>query len=155
MQAMAAIHSGAYGQAKEKLEDARAALPKDPEIANALARLLAAAPDAPVRDEKRALNIIGDLVQHQQGDPLDEGITLAMALASVGQFKQAAAYQEAIIQQLEGSHRPDLARPLRKNLLLYQQGKPCRVPWSNDDPIFTPVPSKAELPIGIKVSDKQ
>ncbi|HKU26026.1 MAG TPA: tetratricopeptide repeat protein, partial [Candidatus Sulfotelmatobacter sp.] len=67
MQAMAAIRLGAYGQAKEKLNEATAALPRDSDIANALARLLAAAPDASVRDEKRALNIIGNLVQHQQG----------------------------------------------------------------------------------------
>ena len=147
MQAMALVRVGAYGQAKEKLEDASAALPADSDIANALARLLAAAPDPSVRDEKRALEIVGNLVQHQQGDPLEDGITLAMALASVGQFKQAAGYQAAIIRQLEASHRPDLARRLRKNLLLYQQGKSCRVPWSNDDPIFTPVPGKADVPL--------
>jgi hypothetical protein len=76
-----------------------------------------------------------------------------MALASVGQFKQAVMYQGAIIRQVEASHRVDLARPLRKNLLLYQQGKPCRVPWSKDDPIFNPVPRKPQSPNNSKAAN--
>jgi tetratricopeptide (TPR) repeat protein len=150
MQAMAAVHAGSYSRARSILEDASTVLPKDPDIANALARLLAAAPDGAVRDGHRALNIIGNLVQHQQGEPLEDGITLAMALAAVGRFQEAATYQAAIIQQLEQSRRPDLARSLRRNLALYQQGKPCRVPWPKDDPIFTPVPSNTELPVDAK-----
>ena len=141
MQAMAAVHAGAYARARSTLEQAAVALPKDPDIANALARILAAAPDPAVRDEKRALRIVGDLVQHQQGDALEDGITLAMALAGVGQFQQAAKYQRSMIANLEQAGRPDLARSLHANLVLYEQGKPCHTPWAKDDPIFTPVPN--------------
>ena len=141
MQAMAAVQLGDYAQARSILEQAAIALPKDPDIANALARILAAAPVPAVRDEKRALEIVSNLVQHQQGDALEDGITLAMALASVGQFQQAAKYQQSMIANLEQAGRPDLARALRPNLALYQQGKPCRVPWAKNDPIFTPVPN--------------
>ena len=143
MQAMAAVQLGDYAQARSILEQAAIALPRDPDIANALARVLAAAPDPAARDEKRALEIVSNLVQHQQGDALEDGITLAMALAGVGQFQQAAKYQESMIANLEHAGRSDLARPLRANLALYQQGKPCRVPWAKDDPIFTPVPNVA------------
>ena len=145
MQAMASVHAGAYAQARSLLEEASLALPNDPDIANALARLLAAAPDPAVRDESRALRIIQTLVQNQQGDGFEEGVTLAMALASAGQFQEAAETQRAIIRQLEELRKPDLARLLSQNLDLYEHGKPCRKPWASDDPVFTPVPSKLQL----------
>jgi tetratricopeptide (TPR) repeat protein len=145
MQAMAAVHSGNYAQARSLLEDAAAAFPKDADIGNALARVLAAAPDPAVRDESRGLTIIEGLVQNQQGDSFEEGITLAMALAATGRFKQAVTYQEAIIQQLEQSGRSDLARPLHQILDSYQHEKPWRQPWQKDDPVFTPVPGTLEL----------
>jgi Flp pilus assembly protein TadD len=145
MQAIAAVHSGSYGRARTLLEGDAAAFPRDADIANALARLLAAAPDPAVRDPGRALRIVETLVSNQQGDALEVGITLAMTLAAVGRFQEAAAYQEAIIKQLEASRQYDLAQLLRPNLARYQQGKTCLVPWASDDPIFTPVPSEAQL----------
>ncbi len=145
MQAMAAVHVGSYARARTLLEDAATALPSDPDIADALARVLAAAPDPAVRDPGRALRLVATLVRNQQGNPLEVGITLAMALAAVGQFQQAAAYQQAVIGQLEASHQDVLARSLRQNLIRYQQGKTCQAPWAADDPIFTPVPGKVEL----------
>ncbi len=145
MQAMASVHCGAYAQARSLLEEASRTLPSDPDIANALARLLAAAPDPAVRDESRALRIIETLVQNQQGDGFEEGVTLAMALASVGRFQDAAETQRAIIHQLEPSRQFDLVKLLSQNLDLYEHGKPCRKPWANDDPVFTPVPGKLQL----------
>ena len=153
MQAMAAVHAGSYAQARTLLEEAYVAFPGDADIANALARLLAAAPDPAVRDQGRGLRIVETLVSNQQGDPLEVGISFAMALASVGRFKEAAGYQEAIIRQLEASQQYDLARPLRQDLVRYQQGKPCRVPWESDDPIFTPALSKAQLSTEAKTMD--
>jgi len=150
MQAMAAVHAGAYAQARPLLEEAATAFPQDASIANALARLLAAAPDPAVRDENRALRIIQTLVNNQQGDAFEDGITLAMALAAVGRFQEAAGYQQAIIGQLESSRHYDLARPLRQDLARYQQGKTCRAPWASGDPIFTPVPSRAQLSMEAK-----
>ncbi len=153
MQAMAAVHSGSYARARKLLEDAAEAFPADADIANALARLLAAAPDPAVRDQSRALRIVETLVNNQQGDALEVGITLAMALAAVGRFQEAAAYQEAIIKQLEASRQYDLARPLRQDLGRYQQGKTCRAPWASDDPVFTPVPSEVQLSMEAKTMD--
>jgi len=150
MQAMASVHAGAYAQARTLLEEASLALPKDPDIANALARLLAAAPDAAVRDENRALRIIESLVRSEQGDGFEEGVTMAMALAAVGQFQQAAQTQRAIIQQLRETQRFNLARLLGQNLDLYEHEKPCRKPWASDDPVFTPVPSKLPLSLETK-----
>lgn len=145
MQAMAAVHAGSYARARTLLEEAATALPSDPDIADALARVLAAAPDPAIRAPGRSLHIVETLVRNQQGNPLEVGITLAMALAADGQFRQAAAYQQAIIGQLEASHQDALARSLRQNLIRYRQGKTCLTPWAADDPIFIPVPGKVEL----------
>lgn len=145
MQGMALIHSGDYAGARKTLEEAASVLPNDPDIANALARLLAAAPDAAVRDENRALRIVESLVQKQQGDPFEVGVTLAMAQAAVGRFKEAAFYQQALIRQMESSGEPDLARRLQRNLDLYTHQKACTQPWTPDDPVFYPVPGKLEV----------
>ena len=74
MQAMAAVHVGSYTRARTLLEDGAAALPSDPDISDALARVLAAAPDPAVRDPGRSLRIVGTLVRNQQGNPLEVGI---------------------------------------------------------------------------------
>jgi tetratricopeptide (TPR) repeat protein len=148
MQAMALIHTGSYEQGRKTLEEASGAFPNDPDIANALARLLAAAPDPAVREGSRALRIIEPLVRNRQGDAFEEGVTFAMALAAVGRFKEAAFYQQAVIQQLESSRKFTLARQLRQNLDLYAHQKPCSRPWAPDDPIFHPVPGKLELSMG-------
>lgn len=153
MQAMAAVHQGAYARARTLLEDADAVLPDDPDIANALARVLSAAPDATVRDPARALRIVASLVRNQRGEPLEVGTTLAMALAAVGQFEQAAAYQQAVIGQLEAAHQDSLAFSLRRNLARYQHGKACAAPWASDDPIFKPVPGNLQLSTAMKTAE--
>jgi len=150
MQAMASVRIGSYAQARSLLEEASQALPNDPDIANALARLLAAAPDAAVRDENRGLQIVETLARNRQGDSLEVGSTWAMALASVGRFQEAAGTQRAIIRHLDESKESDLVRLLGRNLDLYEHKKPCRVPWASDDPIFTPVASKNQMPTEIK-----
>ena len=144
MQAMASVHSGSYVRARTLLEEAAEAFPNDPEITNALARLLAAAPDPVVRDNNRAMRMLEFSEKNEKGDPLEHGITLAMALAGVGRYREAAAHQQAIIEQLEASRQYDLARRLRADLARYRQGKPSSMPWASDDPIFTPIPSKVE-----------
>jgi tetratricopeptide (TPR) repeat protein len=148
MQAMALIHAGFYGQGRKVLEEASTAFPNDPDVANALARLLAAAPDPAVREESRALRIVETLVRNQRGDSFEVGVTFAMALAAVGRFKEAAFYQQEIIQQVENSQEFTLARQLRQNLDLYTHQKACTTPWAPDDPIFHPVPGKLELSMG-------
>jgi tetratricopeptide (TPR) repeat protein len=153
MQAMAAVHRGSYARARTLLEDATTALPNDSDIAIALARVLSAAPDPEVRDPGRALRIVASLVRNQQGNPLEVGITLAMALAAVGQYRQAAAYQQAVIGQLESSHQDALAGSLRQNLIRYQRGEICIEPWASDDPIFAPVSGQLGLSTEMKTSD--
>jgi len=64
MQPMALIHAGDYSEARRILEQAATAFPSDPDIANVLARLLAAAPDPALRDPQHTLRMVQSLVQH-------------------------------------------------------------------------------------------
>jgi len=145
MRAMAAVHAKKYAQARSFLEQASQALPDDPDIADALARVLSAAPDPGVRDETRALQIIETVIQHAQGMDFDKGVTLGMALAGVGRFQDAITTQRGMIGELEKAGRPDLVRLLQQNLARYEHHEPCRKPWESDDPIFAPVPTEAHL----------
>jgi tetratricopeptide (TPR) repeat protein len=137
MEAMALARLKDYARARAQLEQGLAALPDDTDIANALARLLAACPEKTVRDGPRALRLAERAFKGQQD--LDSGETLAMALAEVGRSDQAAQLQRAMIAQVDQLGQSDLARSLRDNLILYEHGKACRTPWRDDDPIFKPV----------------
>jgi tetratricopeptide (TPR) repeat protein len=145
MQAMAAVQAKKYAQARFFLEQASQALPDDPDIADALARVLSAAPYPDVRDETRGLQIIETVIQHSEGMDFDKGVTLGMALAGVGRFQDAIATQRGMIGELEKAERPDLIRLLQHNLALYEHHEPCRIPWESNDPIFAPVLSEAHL----------
>ena len=64
-------------------------------MAHALARLLATAPDASVRDGARAKAIVEELLKGQKTTDLGE--TMAMTLAELGEYSEAAAVQREII----------------------------------------------------------
>jgi tetratricopeptide (TPR) repeat protein len=140
MQAMALVKLKNYATARKQLETAVEALPGDADIASALARLLAACPERAVRNGPRALKLAERAFRAEAAPDLDRGETLAMALAEAGHYHQAAQLQRSLITEVERSRRNDLARLLRSNLILYENDKPCRTPWRDDDPIFKPVP---------------
>lgn len=142
MEAMALIRLKKYSEARNKLEEGLAVLPDDTDLPTALARLLAACPDQSVRNGPRALQLMQQVLRTQQSVDVEQGQTLAMALAALGQFKEAAELQSAMIAELERAQQSDLARSLTANLALYQKSKPCLTPWPDDDPIFSPLPGK-------------
>jgi hypothetical protein len=61
-----------------------------------------------------------------------------MALAAVGRYDEAVQLQRLAIDGVARAGRTDLLRPMQKNLALYEEGRPCRLPWHGDDPIFSP-----------------
>ncbi len=142
MHAMALVRVGHYAEARARLQESYAAFPGNPNIANALARVLAASPDEGVRDGTRALELAEQMVKTRQNLDLDHVVTFAMALAEVGQFDRAAHGQSLIISQAKDAGQQDLVDLLDDDLALYQQGKPSRLPWKPDDPVFYPVPKK-------------
>jgi tetratricopeptide (TPR) repeat protein len=130
-QAMCLARLARYGQARESLEEAARVHPDQPLFAHALARLLATAPDDGVRDGARAVAMTQALVA--QGRTLELGETLAMALAEVGQFAQAASIQRSLV---EAARTAGLSAPIARltaNLRLYESGQPCRTPWTADE----------------------
>ena len=143
MWAMALVGGGRYAAARVRLENSLGAFPGNGSLANALARVLAASPDDAVRDGTRALSMAEKIVKTNEQDlDLDYVVTLAMALAEVGQFDRGAQLQQAMISQAKDAGRQDLVDLLDDDLALYEQRKPARLPWKPDDPIFSPVPKK-------------
>ena len=121
---------GRYQEARDRLVKATKAYPDEPEFAHALARLLAAAPDAHVRDGRRALQIVEGLLRGQTTTALGE--TLAMALAEVGQFDRAARVQRDVMAANARSGVPDVGDAMEANLKLYESRRPSRTPWPRE-----------------------
>lgn len=133
--AMALVRLGRHQEARAALADAMTAHPDQPGFPHALARLLAASPDDRVRDGRRALAIVQALVK-AGGIAVSE--TMAMALAEVGNYRDAAAWQRDAIAAARQGGRGDLARQMAGNLTRYERGQPCRTPWRDDDPVHFP-----------------
>jgi tetratricopeptide (TPR) repeat protein len=135
--AMALVRLGQYREARAWLSDALKTYPDQPGIAHALARVLAAAPAEGVRDGTRALALMQDLLKQQKTLALVE--TMAMTFAELGRFEEAIAWQREAIAAAKQGQGEAVSR-LEQNLALYESGKPCRMPWQPDDPVFHPRP---------------
>jgi tetratricopeptide (TPR) repeat protein len=141
--AIARLKGGRYGEARSVLETALKSQPDSGEIVNALARILATAPVAAVRDGPRALAMAKRLFESTRSPEVGE--TYAMALAETGSFDQAVALQRETIIVVEHTG-PEYRKPfLQRTLALYLQHKPAREAWASDDPIFEPRSPAARL----------
>jgi len=100
----------------------------------ALARVLAAAPDAGVRDGQRALAALQALPPAAQ-QTLDFAVVMAMALAASGRFDDAASLQQQVLAQLPSTVDSQLRQHLDQALRSYQQREPLRRPWSAAEPM--------------------
>lgn len=129
--AMALVRLSRYRAALESLTEARRAQPDQPALAQALARFLAAAPDDRVRDGRQALDIVQTLMKRPHDVDLYEA--MAMTLAELGQYDQAIQWQQGAIAGAGKSGRADLAGRLAENLKVFEDHKPCRAPWREDD----------------------
>ena len=141
--AMANLKAGHYGAARKLLESALKAHSANPDIINALARILATAPDATVRDGPRALKLAKELFESTR-DP-DVGQTYAMALAETGGFEQAVVLQRETIIVFEHTGREAKKPFLQANLARFEQHKATREGWAADDPVFQPRSPAAQL----------
>jgi tetratricopeptide (TPR) repeat protein len=141
--AMANVRAGHYGEARKVLELALKTHPGNPEVTNALARILATAPESKVRDGPRARALAKALFESTH-DP-DVGQTYAMAMAETGGFDQAVVLQKETIIVFEHAGGEGRKPFLQKNLALYEQHKPTREGWAADDPAFQPRSPAARL----------
>jgi tetratricopeptide (TPR) repeat protein len=135
--AMALVRLRRYQEARDWLSDAMKTYPDQPGFAHALARILAAAPAQNVRDGPRAFALMQDLLKQQKTIGLAE--TMAMTFSELGRFDEAIAWQREAIAGAKESQQNAVSR-LEENLTLYENSKPCRTPWRDDDPVFHPRP---------------
>ncbi len=140
MQAMTLVKLGRYREARTLLESSHQALPDDVDITHALARLLAASPQSTAGDGRQALKLLEGVFKSQNEVAFEHFETLAMALAMSGQIHRALQVQQGMMDEVRQAGRADLAALLEENLARYRSGQPCRTPWRDDDPVFSPVP---------------
>jgi tetratricopeptide (TPR) repeat protein len=124
-QAMARLLAEDYPEARGGLEEALTALPESRPLKHLLARVLATCPDPAVRDGEKALQLAQEVMAGQSS--LEQAETLAMALAELGRFQEAAARQRQVVAAMEAQAAP--AEQARRRLELYENGSPCRAPW--------------------------
>jgi tetratricopeptide (TPR) repeat protein len=137
-EAMALARLSRYAEARERLGVAMSLHPDQPAFAEALARLLAASPDPQARDGSRALDLVQALAKEHKTTSVAE--TMAMALAEVGRFAEAAEWQRLAMSVAMDAGHPEAAQRMAANLALYQRHEPCRTPWRDDDPEYRPGP---------------
>ena len=126
---MALVQLGRYREAHDRLVTAMDAFPNETSFPHALARLLAAAPDPAIRNGRRAMTLVEQVMAAEPEPTLDLGETMAMTLAELGRFAEAAEVQRALIGAAEMARLPDAVRHLTVNLRRYERGEPCRTPW--------------------------
>ena len=137
-EAMALVRLGRYREARQALGAAMERYPAEPSFRHALARLLAAAPDAGVRDGPRALALVQALAQEYRTAGVAE--TMAMAMAELGRFGEAVEWQGLAMGVAADAARSAVVRGMAVNLASYQRNEPCRTPWRDDEPEHNPGP---------------
>jgi tetratricopeptide (TPR) repeat protein len=115
-----------YAKAKADLEKAIDLAPDIPYPYMMLARLCATCPDEKFRDGQKALEMVTkaeDRMKTLNGSLLD---TLAAVRAEIGEFQQAAKYQEMAFTDPYFAPDKEKADEARKRLQLYRENKPYR-----------------------------
>lgn len=129
--AMALVGAKRFAEAVNALSEATGLFPDQGAFAHATARLLAAAPVDNVRNGQRALSILSGLgVEQRWTIPMAE--TMAMALAETGRYPEAAKWQRNAMAEARTSGNAAILPRMAENLRLYEQGRPCRVPWGEE-----------------------
>lgn len=121
--------TGGWAEALTVARAGRELAPQDFAAADGLVRLLAAAPDAAIRDGQEALALAGSLAGGEQAVQAQE--LVAMALAELGRFPEAAAAQTQALAAYAADPRlaPTWLPYLQAQLEGYRAGRPCRQPW--------------------------
>jgi tetratricopeptide (TPR) repeat protein len=132
--AMALVDVGKFAEARDQLTQGGEMFPDRAGFVLALGRILAAAPEASVRDGQRALSALQALPPTVQ-QTLEFGLVSAMALAETGHFAEAASVQQQVIGNLPASLDPRLRQQLNEALRAYQRGQPWRHAWFDGEPM--------------------
>ncbi|MDX1630419.1 MAG: tetratricopeptide repeat protein [Thermoanaerobaculia bacterium] len=127
--AMSLLLAREEAAARETLDEGLERLPESLALRHALARLLATATAAEVRDGDRALTLARQVMRSRATLPHAE--TVAMALAELGRFDEAVAWQERAIQEARRMGREEALPTLTRRLRRFEAGEPIRAPWGS------------------------
>lgn len=123
---VALIQLGRHREARDWLDRAQLVHPGHPLLTNLLLRVLAAAPNAGVRDGERALALMDERLR---GDTSIETYeTRAMVFAELGRYDEAVTWQQRAIGAAQQAGQAPRVRSLAANLARYRQGRPSRSP---------------------------
>jgi tetratricopeptide (TPR) repeat protein len=137
--AMALVRLNRHREALDAFSEGARLHPDRPVFTEGMARLLAASPDDSVRDGARAMALVDRLLAGEKTIQLGE--TTAMALAEVGDYKEAVAVLRQVMDAAAQAGIPfDRAR-VTATLKLYERNQPNRTPWAEDDPAHNPGPT--------------
>ena len=113
------LRSGRYAEAKALLLQGLDLAPGTPAFAQLLVRIVVAAPDESVRDGALGLDLAQRLFDALPTTEHAESV--AMALAEVGRFEDAAQWQTRVLEELEARKRPTDAAAERLEAYRNQQ----------------------------------
>lgn len=125
--AMCLVRLERFSEARSRLEEAHRDGQDDPMVAEALARVLAAADDGAVRDGIRAVGLAREAIDDDSSWRRLE--TLAMALAESGDFEAAAVAQAEAVATARLTEESVVVAALEERHAGYLDGRPCRTPW--------------------------
>ena len=120
-----------FAEARQRLEEAHEQMPEAGLVAAALAKVLAACPDAEQRDGARALNLA--LRVHQASKDPRHAETVALALAELGRCDDAVEWQNRALESARQAGAEALAGALQQTLSRLEQ-RPCRPPAQTAGP---------------------
>ena len=113
-----------WQEARKKLEEGLTALPRDGQQAHLLARVLASAPNAAVRDGGLALELAVRVYEVQRIPVVAE--TVAMAFAENGEFDKAARMQGKIVRDALASGDQTDLEGMQARLAAYERQEAWR-----------------------------
>ena len=119
---------GRYAEAIDAFRRGLEIEPRDVVMGNAMAWLMATAPDPAVRNAAQAIQIgerLAELTGRREPRPLD---TLAAAYAEAGRFEEAAATAREAAALAEAQGLMTLAADIKTRAALYENSQPYRLP---------------------------
>lgn len=123
--AAALARSGDHKQARDLLDDHLRKFPDRGRTAASLAWVLVSAPQADLRDGKRALELAVKVVNATK--TVEHGVLVAMAYAELGRCADAATFTRQLLEKAKQAEAGPLAARLESDLKRYEAGAPCGV----------------------------
>ena len=125
--AVALMMAERYPEALASLDKSATKFPDNVAMKHVLARLLATCPDESVRDGQRSRQLATEVMESSPG--AEHAQTLAMALAELGDFEQAANLQRQVITRIRETGSQEDTTIMQQRLEKFEQQQPVRAPW--------------------------